>query len=283
MHKFILGIFSFIKSFIYFLRMVSVFCIVMLVLYWIQNLIHAEWSWLGFIKPFLDGLLELANSIYSISFDVFGTVFELKYLSAVIILVILSLVLKLLSFGFNVLEGLYKGARAVCKKTEEVIFNKKLQNDMKNEQKKLTKYTVTIHTQIKVKYAHQEVQVNLDEQNQLMNKFISEKLNVKPMVYQGGYMYMFNNFERVDAVLDVLFKIINSQAPLNYAICVQIGDNASQLNKLIELKNFGKITMASDTAYRYGFNEDKRYQLVQAGIFQYEGGTLELHEFKEVL
>ena len=41
--------------------------------------------------------------------------------------------------------------------------------------------------------------------------------------------------------------------------------------------------MASDTAYRYGFNENKRYQISQMGIFQYEQDTIEIHQFKEVL
>lgn len=283
MHNFILKLFGFLRSFIYFIRMMCVLCIIFLVLYWIQNLTHASWAWIGFMKPFLDGLLNVANQIYSVSFDVFGTVFELKYLSAVIILVIASLLLKLLSYGLVLLEGLYNSAHFVCKKTEEAIFNKKMNDDLKKEEKKLVKYTVTIHTQVKAKYAYQESKINLDEQNQLMNKFLMEKLNVKPMVYQGGYMYNFSNFEKVDNILDILFKVINSQAPLNYAICIQVGENAKQLNKLIELKHYGKISIASDTAYRYEFNESKRYQLSQLGLFQYEGGTLEVHEFKEVL
>lgn len=283
MHKFILNFFGFLKSFVYFLRIVCTFTIVLLSFYWVQNILHAKWVWLDFIKPFFDSLLNIANSICPISFDVFGTVFELKYLSAVIILVILCFLLKFVILGLGVIEELYKGAHFVCKKTEEAIFNKKLQSDMTNQQKKLLKYTVTIHTQIKAKYSYQEAQINLDEQNQLMNKFIAEKLNVKPMVYQGGYMYSFNNFENVDKVLDVLFKVLNSTAPLNYAICVQVGDEIVQLNKLIELKHFGKISMASDTAYRYGFNENKRYQISQMGVFQYGQDTIEIHEFKEVL
>jgi len=283
MHKFMTRLFGFIKSTLHFLRIVCALIIILLALYWVQNLLHANWAWLGFIAPFFEWLLNSANKIYSISFDLFGTVFELKYLSAIIILVIASFALRFLIFGTSILEGLYNSAHFVCKKTEETIFNKKLQNDITNEQKKLLKYTVVIHTKIKSKYSYQEAKINIDEQNQLMNKFISEKLNVKSMLYQGGYMYSFNNFERIDLVLDVLFKVINSTAPLSYAICIQVGDNIEQLNKLIELKNFGKIVAASDTAYRYNFNSNKHYNLTQAGLFQYKDDTIELHEFKEVL
>lgn len=263
--------------------MISVLCIILLVLYWIQNLTHANWAWLGFIKPLLDGLLDVANSIYSVSFNIFGAVFELKYLSAVIILVLISLVLKLLSFFVSMLQGVYESARFVCKKTEEAIFNKQLQAGQKWQQKKLTKYTVAIHTRLNVRYAYQESKINIDELNMQMNKFLTDALNTKPSVYQGGYVYNLDNFENIDTVLDALFKVINSQAPLSYAICIQIGDNQEQLNKLIELKNYGKITMASDTAYRYGFNTNKRYNVVQAGIFQCENRTIELHEFNEAL
>ena len=89
MHDFVLKIFGALKSFWHFMKIVCVFCIIMLLLFWIQNLTHAHWEWLGFITPFLNWLLDVANNIYSISFNIWGAEFELKYLSAVIILCII--------------------------------------------------------------------------------------------------------------------------------------------------------------------------------------------------
>ncbi len=283
MHEFILKIFGFTKSLLYFLRLVCVFCILMLLLYWINNLASFNWSWLGFIKPFLDSLLAIANSIYSVSFNLFGAVFEFKYLSALIILILASLCFKLLDFSVNLLEGLYLSTRFLCKKTEEKFLNKKLQNDMEKEEKSLNKYTVVITTQIKKKFAHQELHINIDEQNKLMNDFIFSKTNIKPMIFSDSFIYKFKDFNDIDTILDTLFKILKSNAPLDYAICIQIEGNDNQINKLVELKHFGKITMAADTAYRYRFNASHRYQTSQAGLFQYDGGTLEVHEFKEIL
>lgn len=283
MHGFILGIFRFIKNVLHFLRIVCVFSIIMLVFYWIQNLIGADWKWLGFIKPFLDILLNAANSIYSLSFDFFGANFELKYFSAVIILTLLSLSFKVVGFGVECLEGLYKGACFVCKKTGEAVLNKKMQDDITREEKRLTKYTVVINTKLKNKFSHAELNVNIDQHNKLMNDFITSKTSLKPALYQDGFMYGFDNFEKIDIVLDVMFKLINSNSPLDYAICIQVGDHIKQLNKLIELKNFGKITIAADTAYRYRFNETHRYQVSSVGVFQNEDSTLEVHEFKEIL
>lgn len=87
MHKFILGVFNFLKNLVYLFKLFFIFSTMMLTFYWIQNIIKADWSWLNFIKPFLDGLLNVANSIYSISFTFFGATLEFKYLSAVIILI----------------------------------------------------------------------------------------------------------------------------------------------------------------------------------------------------
>ena len=283
MHSFVLGIFSFIKNTLHFLRIVCVFCIMMLALYWVQNLINADWTWIGFIKPFLDSLLAAANSIYSFSFKFFGAEFELKYFSAVVILVIASLLFRVAEFAVGVLEGTYKSARFVYKKTEEVLLNKKLALDTANEEKKLQNYTVVINTRIKNKFAHIEQNINLDEQNALMNDYITAKTSLKPALYDGGFMYSFNNFDKADRVLDILFKLLHSEAPIDYAICIQINNDMKQLKKLVELRHFGKVTMAADTSYRYRFNETHKYQTSHVGIFQYEGGTIEVHEFKEIL
>ena len=96
MHKYILKFFNGLKSFWHFMKIVWVFCIIMLLLFWIQNLTHAEWSWMGFITPFLKSLLEIANNIYSISFNIWGAVFELKYISAIVILLVLYFCMNLL-------------------------------------------------------------------------------------------------------------------------------------------------------------------------------------------
>ena len=283
MHNFVLNCFNFFKNLLQFLKIVCLFCILMLLCYWIQNLTNADWTWLGFIKPFLDGLLDIANSIYSVSFDFFGATFEFKYLSALIILVACIYLVNLLVILTNILEGTYKSAHFACKKAEEVIFNKQLKEKITHKEKQITKYSVGIQTKLKSKFSHRELNINIDEQNKLMNEFIMQKTGVKPALYNGCYLYNFTNFDKIDTVLDVLFKVIHSNAPLDYAICIQSGENLEQLEKLIGLKNFGKVTIAADTAYRYKFNAAHRYQTSQIGIFQNGDRTLEVHEFKEIL
>lgn len=283
MHEFILNCFGFLKSFLHLMKIVFVFCILMLLCYWVQNLTNADWAWLGFMKPFLDGLLEFTNSIYSVTFDLWGAKFEFKYFSAVIILTAGVYLMNLFIILSNIAEGAYKSARFVAKKTQEVIFNKELKVNITREEKKIKRYAVLIKTQLKKKYVHAELNVNLDEQNKLMNKFISEKTAVKPMMMNGGFLYEFIDFDKIDTVLDVLFKVLHSNAPIDYAICIQSGDDMEQLAKLSTLNHFGMISMAADTAYRYKYNETHRYQTAQIGVFQNGDRTLEVHEFKEIL
>ena len=83
----------------------------MLLFYWIQNITGANWAWLGFIKPFLDSLLDLANSIYSVTFDIFGAKFEFKYFSAVLILTIAIYLMNLFILIIHLAEGAHKSKR----------------------------------------------------------------------------------------------------------------------------------------------------------------------------
>lgn len=279
MHKFILKTFEAIKNLCSFLKIVGILCIMMLLLFWIQNLIGAEWKWMGFISPFLTSLVEFANYICSFSFDLFGTKVELKYISALVILVGVCFLMNFFIMLAAMFEAAYKSTHFVCKKTQEFVMNKGLQNAVKKEEKQIKEYTVHIHTAIKEKYNNLENKINLEEQNQIMNKYLIEKLSVDPRPYNNGFTYHFSNIENIDSVLNVLFKILNSKAPIKYTICIQAGDNLKQLDKLISLKEYGKIIIAADTLYRYQYNDIKLHETSQVGVFQYENRTLEVHEY----
>ncbi len=282
MHKLYLKIFGGLKSFWQFMKIVCVFCIMLLLLFWIQNLTNAEWKWLGFITPFFNNLLAVTDNIYSLKFDFWGAVFELKYLSAVIVLIGCFYFMNLMIIITTLIEAGYVSTYLTCKKVEENIINKSLQESIIKQEKSIKKYAVTIHTALKPKFSHAELKFDLNEQNKLMKDFIYEKLRIDPTDYEGGFMYSFDNFDKIDDVLDVLFKVMNSTAPIDYAICIQSGGDMKQLNKLISLKYFGKVIMAADTCYRYKFNTTHRYYTSQIGIFQYENRTMEAHEFKQI-
>lgn len=280
MYELVLKFFGALKSLWQFMKILCTATISLLLLYWIQNLLGSEWGWMGFIAPFFKNLLAVTDSIYSLKIDFFGAVFELKYLSAVIVLIGCFYLMNLLIMLTCMLEAGYKVTHSRCKKSEEDMLNKTLKQDIIKQEKSIKKYVVTIHTTLKSKVARYDSNLNIDEQNKLMNDFIYEKLNVKHAIFEGGFMYSFDNYDKIDNVLDVLFKVMNSSAPMDYAICIQSGDELKQLKKLISLKYFGKIIMAADTCYRYKFNSTHRYRTSQIGLFQYENRTMEAHEFK---
>ena len=119
-----------------------------------------------------------------------------------------------------------------------------------------------------------------------MNKFLINQTGVNPIKYENGYLYTFESFKDIDAVLDIFSRLSTSKAPIDYLICVQILDKNSgkereQLNALIDLKILNKIATLSDTVYRYMFNRSQRYETIQLGIFQKEDWTFEVHEFQK--
>ena len=130
---------------------------------------------------------------------------------------------------------------------------------------------------------HDEIKIDIEEQNKKMCDFIFQKTALKPAIYQGSFLYSFDNFDNIDTVLDVMNKLLKSTAPLDYAICIQSDNNLEQLKKLSELNLFGKMIMAADTSYRYRFNKSHRYQMSLVGLFQNGETTLEVHEFQEIV
>lgn len=288
MHKNILSLFKKFRSFMQFIKIVIAFVIMILLLYWIQNLTGATWAWLGFITPLFEGLLNFANSICSLNFEFFGAVFELKYMTAVIILILCGVLVNVISVMSERVEEIYIKAHHLSNKVTENLFNKALEIETTVAEKKLNKYSVTLKAQLKKKFAIQELNADIENQNKQINDFIINSLGVRPfdVVVTNNDMYYFseykfNDFNNIDKTLDILFKIFKSNTQLDYAICIQIEDKPEQMAKLLSLNNFGKITMAADTNFRYYYNKEQAYKTSIVGEFRDGDKNIEVHEFQE--
>ena len=286
MHHFVLKCFEFFRSTMQFLKIICVMIILLILMYWIQNLIGAKWLWLSFIAPFIDGLLDISEKIYSGSFIFFGAVFEFKYAIAVILMIITAIILNLISNYSHEVQRIYHNSRLIFKKAGENVFNKNLQKSVEKQEKKLQKYYVTLKAKIKKKYSIEEFNVNIEDINNQINQFIITQLGVRPTDYtfsnvEGYYIseYKFEDFDNIDQTLDILHKVININNQVEYAICIQIDEDSDKLSKLVSLNHFGKITMAADTAYRYSYIESPRYKTSMTGLFQNGDDILEVHEF----
>ena len=287
MNKFILEIFEFLKNILHLCKIITVFSILMLLMIWVQDLINQSWGWTDFIKPLIDMFVIAGAAISSKSITIFEATFEYKYLWALILFILLYVIFHFLMIALESLKETYGEGRKIVKKIQEDAFNKSLARQMTNEQEQIKKYQIFVSTSIKKKYSHKECNVNLDEQNRIMNKFLIEKTGINPTNYQDGFIYSFNDFNHIDDVLENFFKLVNSDAPLDYIICVQIISKEKlkemeQLNELISLKFVNKITTLSDTVWRYRFNKSHKYSTSQLGLFQKNNNTFEVHQFEEI-
>ena len=284
MHKVITKTFNFFRNFFYFFKIVSIFLVLMLLFYWVQNLIDGHFGWLDFIAPVLGFIVHLGSLISNNSIDLFGAIFEYSYFFAIVIILGFFYLMNLFIWVTNLIEQIYLNGRDFAKKVEEKVLNPNLAREIRSSEKKLKIFKVYIATTLKKSSSHLNKNVDLDEQNKILNKFLIEKTGTSPVKYGKGFLYTFNNFDNIDSVLENLFKILNSKAPINYTICIQItGEDANkedwQLQTLIGLNFINKISTFADTAYRYSFVEEPKYKVSQLGIYQKDNVTLEAQEF----
>jgi len=282
MHKIILWIFEQIKNIVNFISIVCSFLTTVISLNWIETIIQAHWTFLDFLRPIMNVVLDFSNTILPLSFNAFGTTFDIKYITAVFLLLITTFICrKILNFLLD-LEVDYHNLHIKVKKHNEKNFNKHLTCKIEEREVKINKYMVLINTQWNKNHFKKESD-SMGEQNNLMNNFIFGETGVKYSIFNNGFLYKFDNFKNIDNTIDILFKLINSDAPLDYAISVQIGENLPSIKKLSDLKAFNKIIMSAETLYRYNLNKEKKYNTENVGVFQQNDKTLEVHEFKEKL
>lgn len=279
--------FGFLKSCVDFVKIVVLFCVMMLLLQWIEHLTGANWAWMNFIRPVLNFFLAIGESFSDSSVHLFNTVVEYKYGIAIIILFLLYFVANWADSFVDTLEDTGETVKRTINKNIENAYNKKLVEENTHHQKKINKYRILVITNLKKEFARPELNYNIDEQNIIMNKFLIEKTGISPERYEGGFLYKFGDFEQIDNVLKTFFKLTKSESPLDFVICVQVfGENINEetenLKKLASLQIKNKICMMSDTAYRYKYNAVHRYPVSQVGLFQKDNGTIEVHEFIEI-
>lgn len=284
MHKTVLKLFGFLKSCVQFFKIITVFCIMMLLLYWTNNLANYNWKWLGFISPVLDYFVNIGSIVSQGSIKLFHANFEYKYFIALSIFLTFYYIEHLIYICLVFTEELYNKSRALVKKMEENLFNKSLQEKNTLQQKKIRYYQVYINVFIKDKFNNKFQSIDLEEEKNKLNKFLIEKTQVAPIKFEKGFLYAFSTFDNIDNTLDILSRILKTDSPLDYLIGIQIIDNDrikcnEQLKRLIKLNILNKITTLSETVYRYSFNKNQQYETIQLGLFQKEKDTFEVHEF----
>ena len=287
MHKLILKTFGFMKQFVYFFKILTMFYIILHLFYWIQNLISGQFVWLKPFLPILKLFVSAGELVSEGGTELLGAVFEYKYFFALLFYIGFYFIFSFIIIMLHNLEDKYDDVHRFVKKTQENSCNRNLRIAQENTERSIFKFKIAVFTEIKKKYSHEELGINLQEQNVIMNKFLIDKTGVVPVEFSDGFLYSFDNFFKVDSILDVFFKLIKSNSPLQFAICIQVQDGneekcLNELKLLSELKHFNKITMLSNTAYRYKFNNGHKYGTSQMGLFQKDNDSIEVHEYIEI-
>jgi hypothetical protein len=280
MHKLILWFFKNAKNIVQFLSIICSFFVAVISLCWVEVIIGVNWTWLHFIKPVINPILDFSGQIMPLSFNFFGTDFDMKYLISIALLFLLVYLCRKALDLFLDLEVDYHNMHNKIIKSNEKSFNKNLVEKINTDTKKTRDYMVLITTQWKANY-YKKANDNFGEQNNIMNEFLYNQTGIKHSVFDNGFLYKFDDFESLDNTLEILFRLFKSQAPLDYAISIQIGDGLQAIKKLADMKMYDKIIISAETLYRYNLNKKKSYKTESVGIFQDKQHTLEVHEFKE--
>ena len=119
MHNFILKFFNFLKSCLQFLKILIVFLIMMITLYWAQQLSGNYWAWASFLDPVLDVFLDLGDLITPGAITVFSVVFKLKFITTILIFILMFYFCNLIAKFFEKMEDLYSEGRKIIRKIEE--------------------------------------------------------------------------------------------------------------------------------------------------------------------
>ena len=97
MYKFLPKIFDFIRNNFQFLQIVLMFFLLILVLYWTENISGVDIVWLDKFSHILNIFVYLGSLISDVVTEYSGTVFEHKYICSFAVIFILYFTLSILS------------------------------------------------------------------------------------------------------------------------------------------------------------------------------------------
>lgn len=238
MHKLSLKIFGFIKNFIDFLKILIVFSFLMLLLYWINNLAGYNWKFLNFIVPLLDFYLDLGERIFNGTTQLFAATFEHKYAGAIVVIGLIYLFVQILYWITDFAQNIYEEGRKFIHKIEEDSLNKSLAKVQLKEQNTIKFFQIFVSVRAKSKLLLRGQNIDLEEQKQILYKYLIEKTGVSPDSFEEGVVFTFK-IDDIDNILDIFSKLPESNAPVDYLICIQVQNEnkAVSLDKIKILSN----------------------------------------------
>ena len=241
----------------------------------------ANSSVFDFFEPIANVIISIAGIFWkngSAAVSQIGT-----FVTGILLIVAIFLFSQFLMQRFHKLVVLFNDMKFDYLKAEERRINKELHNNIQKMNKKIT--TCLIYIELRVKENISE-KINLEEQYEMLNKYLASKLNAAPVKYKQGYVYRFSNIDTIDSRLCFFFNALHSQAPVDYLFIFQVieGTYESALFEVDKLRNAGiynKILMTPATNLRYENNIKKDYTTGVVGNYVFSGESHSIYELKE--
>ena len=284
MHKLVLKIFKFTRNSLHFCKIVDLFLIILILIYWIKNLAKHNWQWLDFANPFFDSIIGFCGTITEASINLCGANYEYKYFIAIAIMIVIYYALSKISDSTLIIEDKYDDIRRVVKKNLENDFNVDLEKKNLKNFEKNTQYKIYLSARVKSKLEKTVNNAVVNEKIKEAKQYIINNTHATPINYGEGFLFSYSDFNKIDDVIKVYLNLIENDSTLKYTICVQTYDSTqsfdiNSLKDLICLNIENKITMLLNVAYKYKFNTNKNYAIKPIGLYSKNNTNYDVYEF----
>ena len=207
-----------------------------------------------------------------------------EYIVAVVFLFVIYSCLLLVQKFIDFLIKKLKKYRLLCIKYEEEQLNK----DLKEELKALNRdiHSALVYLELTPKKIP-GVTIVLEEQYQLLIKYLASKVNKEPEKYKNGYLFSDVDIEKFDKYFECFFKALGSAAPVRYLFAVQIIEKHDyktayqELDFLINTGLFDHVLVTPATKLRYEHNKICGYDTTVVGNFVYHEEHRNIYEVRD--
>lgn len=170
-----------------------------------------------------------------------------------------------------------------CRRFEDKQVNLSIHRSAKNMNKKISKCMVYLELK---KKEHLVETVDLKEQYELLNKYLSSKVGVVPENFLDGFLYKFPDIEKIDSDIVYFFYAIKSKAPVDYMMILQVIEKSllvaqDEIQKLRSAGLYNSIIMSPTTSLRYEYNDARAYTNGIIGHYLCGNEEMSIYELKE--
>lgn len=247
MNKIVKMFFSIIANLLAFMVLTFIFCASFLLFYWATQL--ADYNFLSFADGFCKQVYLIQSHFYDFSLNPSGT--DFTFLVASLNSLILAMIVKYLLDYLKKVEKSYDFVSFKMKQNSENSFNKRLEREYINKEKKIKKFIFFIQIEIDKIFTNKlglaSKSENIEDMLFLIKKEFSSKIlsefNVSSIKANEKLVFLFNNFDEADELFKYVYKFFSDKKTelytkkinLNYIASVDVLGENQNVDKVLNL------------------------------------------------